>query len=61
MTECHWNWRMMRTLFTDIHWYEDGIYQRFDSTEDHPFFALQRRLLPNKYLQRANTRYSPSN
>ena len=59
MTECHWNWRMMKTLFTEVHWYEDGVYQRFDSTQEEPFWAVQRKLLPSAYLQRENTRYQP--
>ena len=50
---------MMRNLFTEVHWYEDGVYQRFDSTEEEPFWKLQRRMWPNKYAQRENTRYSP--
>ncbi|KAK9803546.1 hypothetical protein WJX73_007178 [Symbiochloris irregularis] len=48
MTECHWNWRMMRTIFTELHFYSDeGAYTAFDHEAELPFWKLQRALIPN--------------
>ncbi len=49
MTECSFNWRMMKNIFTELHVYDDQKnYVPFDSFgEEEPFFALQRKYLPD--------------
>lgn len=49
MTECSFNWRMMRNFFTEIHLYDVGKeYVAFDSgKEEDPLLAVQRLLLPD--------------
>lgn len=50
MTECRFNWRMMKTIFTELHVYdEDKIYVPFDFKKEEPFLQLQRKFLPNIY------------
>ena len=47
MTECHWNWRMMRTIFTELHFYNaEGEYTAFDHEREHLYWKLQRTFLP---------------
>ncbi len=48
MTECTFNWRVMKNIFTECHVYdEQNNYKPFDYKKEEPFFALQRRWLPN--------------
>lgn len=50
MTECKFNWRMMKTIFTELHVYdEDNVYVPFDFQKEEPFLQLQRKILPNTY------------
>ena len=50
MTECKFNWRMMKTIFTELHVYdEEKKYVPFDFAKEEPFFQLQRKFLPNLY------------
>lgn len=50
MTEARWNWRMMRVIFTELHFYDlDNNYVAFDSLKPGKFLALQRKLLPNTF------------
>ena len=52
MTECRFNWRMMKTIFTELHVYDkDKTYVPFDFQKEEPFLALQRKVLPNMYRQ----------
>lgn len=49
MTECTFNWRMMKNIFTQLHVYDkEQNYVPFDHTKERedPFLALQRRTLP---------------
>lgn len=48
MTEAEWNPRMMKTIFTELHLYdEDKNYAPFDYKKEEPFWAFQRRVLPS--------------
>ena len=48
MTEAAWNPRMMKTIFTELHLYdEDKNYAAFDYKKEEPFWAFQRRVLPS--------------
>ena len=48
MTEAEWNPRMMKTIFTELHLYdEDENYAPFDYKKEEPFWAFQRRVLPS--------------
>lgn len=48
MTECTWNWRMMKNIFTECHIYDkDANYKPFDFKKEEPFFQAQRKWLPN--------------
>lgn len=48
MTECSFNWRMMKTIFTELHIYdEDNNYVAFDWQKDDAFLQFQRKYLPN--------------
>ena len=52
MTECRFNWRMMKTIFTELHVYdEDKTYVPFDFKKEEPFLQFQRKVLPNMYRQ----------
>ncbi|EFN51858.1 hypothetical protein CHLNCDRAFT_37265 [Chlorella variabilis] len=47
MTECSLNPRMLKYIFTHCHVYdEERNYVPFDYKEEEPFFAAQRRILP---------------
>lgn len=50
MTECRFNWRIMKTVFTELHVYnEDKNYvsiDSIDSDKESPFMALQRKFIP---------------
>jgi len=48
MTEAAWNPRMMKSIFTELHLYdEDKNYVPFDFKKEQPFWAFQRRVLPS--------------
>lgn len=48
MTECTFNWRMLKTIFTELHVYDaEKNYKPFDWRKEEPMFALQRQVLPN--------------
>lgn len=48
MTECDFNWRMMKNIFTECHVYdEENNYVPFDFEGEEPLFAIQRKVLPN--------------
>lgn len=48
MTECTFNWRMLKTIFTELHVYDrETNYKPFDWRKEEPLFALQRQVLPN--------------
>lgn len=48
MTECTFNWRMCKNIFTECHLYDkDTNYKPFDFEKEEPFLAWQRRVLPN--------------
>lgn len=50
MTEARWNWRMMKNIFTELHFYDDKAnYVPFDFKKEEWFWALQRKVLPNGY------------
>ena len=50
MTEAHWNWRMMKSIFTELHFYDsESNYVPFDFQKEEPFWGLQRKFLPNSY------------
>lgn len=52
MTECRFNWRMMKTIFTELHVYdEEKTYLPFDFKKEEPFLQFQRKVLPNMYRQ----------
>ena len=45
MTEGAWNWRMMRHIFTELHFYDkEDNYIAFDHKEVEPFYKLQRQI-----------------
>ena len=48
MTECDFNWRMLKTIFTELHVYdEEKNYVPFDFKAPEPLLTLQRKFLPN--------------
>lgn len=48
MTEASWNFRMMKYIFTELHVYdEEKNYIPFDWEKEEPFYAIQRKVLPN--------------
>lgn len=50
MTEARWNWRMMKVIFTELHFYDsESNYRPFDFMKEEKFLALQRKLLPNTF------------
>lgn len=50
MTEARWNWRMMKVIFTELHFYDtEKNYKAFDNLKEDKFLALQRKLLPNTF------------
>lgn len=51
MTEASWNWRLMKTIFTECHFYdEERNYAAFDDglEKESPILAPLRKLMPNK-------------
>lgn len=50
MTEARWNWRMMKVIFTELHFYDsENNYRPFDFLKEEKFLAMQRKLLPNTF------------
>ena len=48
MTECTFNWRMMKAIITECHVYDEKEnYVPFDFEKEEPLFSLQRKVLPN--------------
>ena len=48
MTEARWNWRMMKVIFTELHFYDaEKNYRPFDFLKEERFLALQRKVLPD--------------
>jgi hypothetical protein len=48
MTSCTFNWRMMKTIFTELHVYDkDKNYAPFDAQKPETFFEVQRKVIPN--------------
>ncbi|KAK9812776.1 hypothetical protein WJX72_003473 [[Myrmecia] bisecta] len=48
MTEGRFNWRMMKTIFTELHMYdEENNYVPFDFQKPEWFFQFQRKYLPS--------------
>eukprot|EP00803_Ostreobium_quekettii_P004710 evm.model.scf_819.5 EVM.evm.TU.scf_819.5 scf_819:35289-38370(+) len=49
MTECRFNWRIVRNFLTEIHLYDkDSSYVSFDADgEEEAFLAVQRRVYPD--------------
>jgi omega-6 fatty acid desaturase (delta-12 desaturase) len=48
MTSCTFNWRMMKTIFTELHVYDkDKNYVPFDAQQPETFFEVQRKVIPN--------------
>jgi omega-6 fatty acid desaturase (delta-12 desaturase) len=48
MTTTSFNWRMMKQIFTECHVYDPKKnYVPFDNAKEEPFFAIQRKVLPN--------------
>jgi omega-6 fatty acid desaturase (delta-12 desaturase) len=48
MTSCTFNWRMMKTIFTELHMYDDKKnYVPFDQEKPEAFFETQRKIIPN--------------
>jgi omega-6 fatty acid desaturase (delta-12 desaturase) len=48
MTECTFNWRVVKNICTECHLYdEQKIYKPFDFKKEEPLFAIQRKVLPN--------------
>jgi len=47
MTECTYNWKVMKTIFTELHVYNpEQNYVPFDHKKENWFLKLQRALLP---------------
>jgi omega-6 fatty acid desaturase (delta-12 desaturase) len=47
MTSCTFNWRMMKTIFTELHVYDkDKNYVPFDAQKPETFFEVQRKVIP---------------
>lgn len=47
MTECTFNWRIMKSIFTDLHVYDDEKnYVPLDYKKESPFLSIQRKVLP---------------
>ena len=56
MTEAHFNWRMVKTICTELHVYDEELnYKPFDAYPGHeknPLLVLLRKLMPNAYTPR---------
>ena len=48
MTECTFNWRMLKNIVTECHVYDaKDNYKPFDFKQEEPMFALQRKVFPS--------------
>ncbi len=48
MTSGTFNWRMMKSIFTECHVYDkEKNYKPFDWKKEEPLFAVQRKVLPD--------------
>eukprot|EP00879_Flechtneria_rotunda_P000185 GHRR01000256.1.p1 GENE.GHRR01000256.1~~GHRR01000256.1.p1 ORF type:complete len:427 (+),score=109.84 GHRR01000256.1:129-1409(+) len=48
MTRARFNWRMMKTIFTELHVYDkQKNYVPFDASKPEPFFEMQRKVIPS--------------
>lgn len=48
MTECTFNFRMLKNIITECHIYdEENNYKPFDFAKEEPMFAVQRQMIPN--------------
>lgn len=48
MTECTFNWRVVKNICTECHVYDPNTnYKPFDFKKEEPLFAVQRRVLPD--------------
>ena len=49
MTEASFNWRMMKTIFTELHVHDEptGGYKPFDFKKEEPLWAVQRAIIPD--------------
>ncbi|GFR52214.1 hypothetical protein Agub_g14754 [Astrephomene gubernaculifera] len=48
MTECTFNWRVVKNICTVCHVYDEKVnYKPFDFKKEEPLFAFQRRFLPD--------------
>lgn len=48
MTECDFNWRMLKNIFTECHVYDKELnYKPFDFQKEEPLFAFQRKVIPS--------------
>eukprot|EP00803_Ostreobium_quekettii_P005669 evm.model.scf_2828.1 EVM.evm.TU.scf_2828.1 scf_2828:2413-3747(-) len=48
MTEANFNWRMMKSIFTELHVYDkEKNYIPIDHAKPEKFFTVQRKILPN--------------
>lgn len=47
MTECDWNWTMMKNIFTELHMYDEAKnYKPFDHDQESFLGRVQRKYLP---------------
>jgi len=48
LTEARWNWRMMKGIFTELHFYDaSSNYVPFDFEKEEGFWSFQRKVIPN--------------
>lgn len=48
MTECTFNWRVVKNICTECHVYDEKTaYKPFDYKEEEALFAFQRKVLPD--------------
>jgi len=48
LTEARWNWRMMKGIFTELHFYDaSSNYVPFDFEKEEGFWSFQRKGIPN--------------
>ena len=47
MNEASWNWRLMKTIFTDCHIYDPEVnYVSFEKAEKSPIISVLRKVMP---------------
>lgn len=48
MTECTFNWRVVKNICTECHVYDDKVnYKPFDFKKEEPLFEIQRKIIPD--------------